>query len=492
AITMSKKEVLALLVVFIVYVVIGGAVFMAVEGPNEDLLRNEIMEIRRNFHEKLVSLNHTNLTSAEITQLVSRLADARSKNLINEQGHDTHTNWNFYNSFFFAITVVTTIGYGHLAPSTSVGRVFCVLYAVAGVPMTGILLAGIGDHFSRGLVRGLERARHRASRLALCANALTFLLPWLVVFMLLPAGIFMYMEQWSYLEGLYYCFVTLATIGFGDYVAGNKDLPYLWIYKTGVVLWIIFGLGYLAMILNYISRAMRCKQIRNMENRLTTSFQNTQHKFGQRLDEIHRLLQEFASKQKSHRKSIWRGKTGKHNEDDTSADSLCGSDKNHNRDDQIQRLLTLVENLKKESTQNLCRTRQMIEQHNLRLRLDLPYLREDSSGSSTNVGGGLPRGEVAPSRRHSLPVLLSPETPRESKDWLQVSQNNNNNSPTVLKNRSHIEFPTNFFASARASIPMCNGRLPVRDPFDDVYDVEIAVTKPMVTFDLDSLESSAI
>ncbi|EEC09402.1 hypothetical protein IscW_ISCW007510 [Ixodes scapularis] len=47
---MSKKEVLALLVVFIVYVVIGGAVFMAVEGPNEDLLRNEIMEIRRNFH----------------------------------------------------------------------------------------------------------------------------------------------------------------------------------------------------------------------------------------------------------------------------------------------------------------------------------------------------------------------------------------------------------------------------------------------------------
>ncbi|KAM7289677.1 hypothetical protein ISCGN_029806 [Ixodes scapularis] len=116
----------------------------------------------------------------------------------------------------------------------------------------------------------------------------------------------------------------------------------------------------------------------------------------------------------------------------------------------------------------------------------------DSSGSSTNVGGGLPRGEVAPSRRHSLPVLLSPETPRESKDWLQVSQNNNNNSPTVLKNRSHIEFPTNFFASARASIPMCNGRLPVRDPFDDVYDVEIAVTKPMVTFDLDSLESSAI
>lgn len=481
AITMSKKEVLALLVVFIVYVVIGGAVFMAVEGPLEEQLRQEIAKIRQDFSDKLVSLNHPNLTSREISQLVSRLADARSKNLMDEDGRDTHTNWNFYNSFFFAITVVTTIGYGHLAPSTVCGRIFCVLYAVVGVPMTGILLAGIGDHFSRGLVRGLERARHRASRLALAANALTFLLPWLLVFMLLPAAVFMIIEDWTYLEGLYYCFVTLATIGFGDYVAGNFDGDYIWIYKTGVVLWIIFGLGYLAMILNYISRAMRCKQIRRMENRLSTSFQNTQQKFGQRLDEIHRLLQEFSSKQKSHRKSIWRGKSCKQDEDDLSAESLCANDKNHNRDDQIQRLLTLVETLKEESTQNLCRTRQLLEQHNLRLRCELPYLRED-----TTPCGGLPRGAVAPSRRHSLPVLFSDDkSGNVSKDFLQV------NSPTWIKNRSHMEFPTNFF-SPRASIPLCNGRLPERHPFDDDYDVEIAITKPIVTFDLESLDSTAI
>ncbi|KAH8027571.1 hypothetical protein HPB51_007121 [Rhipicephalus microplus] len=162
---------------------------------------------------------------------------------MDEHGQDTHTNWNFYNSFFFAITVVTTIGktsgllfltkfgYGHLAPSTAWGRVFCVLYAVVGVPMTGILLAGIGDHFARGMVRGLKRARgHRAPRLALAANLCTFLLPWLLVFLLLPAAVFMFTEDWSYLEGLYYCFITLATIGFGDYVAGPR-----WIRSQGKV-----------------------------------------------------------------------------------------------------------------------------------------------------------------------------------------------------------------------------------------------------------------
>ncbi|KAH8027570.1 hypothetical protein HPB51_007120 [Rhipicephalus microplus] len=50
AVTMSKREVLALLVVFIVYVVIGGAVFMAVEGPREEELRSEIAQLRLEFH----------------------------------------------------------------------------------------------------------------------------------------------------------------------------------------------------------------------------------------------------------------------------------------------------------------------------------------------------------------------------------------------------------------------------------------------------------
>lgn len=39
----------------------------------------------------------------------------------------------------------------------------------------------------------------------------------------LPAFVFNQVEKWDFLEGLYYCFVTLSTIGFGDYIAGNRD-----------------------------------------------------------------------------------------------------------------------------------------------------------------------------------------------------------------------------------------------------------------------------
>lgn len=45
-------------------------------------------------------------------QLMRRLALIRSNSFLLGDGdaNDTHTNWSFDNSFFFAITVVTTIG----------------------------------------------------------------------------------------------------------------------------------------------------------------------------------------------------------------------------------------------------------------------------------------------------------------------------------------------------------------------------------------------
>lgn len=63
--------------------------------------------------------------------------------------------WGFWNSIFFSVIVVTTIGYGHLSPITDQGRVFCMIFAIFGIPLTGILLAAIGDRFSRCFVENV-------------------------------------------------------------------------------------------------------------------------------------------------------------------------------------------------------------------------------------------------------------------------------------------------------------------------------------------------
>ncbi|XP_003745476.1 potassium channel subfamily K member 2-like [Galendromus occidentalis] len=418
---MSKKEVVALLVVFILFVVIGGAVFMAVEGPQELETRAELVQLRRKFFDKLEELHHPNFTKREMVEMIRQLANARSRNLLDMSGRETNVNWNFYNSFFFAITVVTTIGYGHVSPSTVSGRLFCVAYAMIGVPLTGILLAAIGDHFSKHLVKRINAARKvYTSKIALAVNAATFLVPWLVVFLILPAGLFMYIEGWTYLEALYYCFISLATIGFGDYVAGNFEGDYIWIYKAAVVLWIIFGLGYLAMILNYISRAMRSKKVRRMEHRLSSSFQNTQQKLGARLDEMQKILQEFAVKQRKTRPSPRKCRSFGNMVEENERDGgyrLSGSRPGNrvtivehpssegSETGEIERLLTLVEVLKEESSQNLYRTKQLLEDTERDL---LSFCREDSADSSRGVALTVPG---TPNRRHSLPVLLTPSPP---------------------------------------------------------------------------------
>lgn len=50
------------------------------------------------------------------------------------------------------------------------------------------------------------------------------LLSGLLFFLLLPPLLFCHMEGWSYVESFYFAFITLSTVGFGDYVIGERTL----------------------------------------------------------------------------------------------------------------------------------------------------------------------------------------------------------------------------------------------------------------------------
>ena len=46
----------------------------------------------------------------------------------------------------------------------------------------------------------------------------TIIIVGVVLFVFIPAAIFYALQGWTYFESMYYCFVTLTTVGFGDFV----------------------------------------------------------------------------------------------------------------------------------------------------------------------------------------------------------------------------------------------------------------------------------
>lgn len=94
------------------------------------------------------------------------------------------SQWDLASAFFFSGTIITTIGesnlavffvclvfffcfldqeallvgplcpgFGNTSPKTEGGQLFCIFYALVGIPLFGILLAGVGDHLGTGLRR---------------------------------------------------------------------------------------------------------------------------------------------------------------------------------------------------------------------------------------------------------------------------------------------------------------------------------------------------
>ena len=74
-----------------------------------------------------------------------------------------------------------------------------------------------------------------------------YLLPGLVFFIFLPATLFTYFEDWDYTISIYYAFVTLTTIGFGDYVPTFQKHQertygtYFVFYQLFILFWFITG-----------------------------------------------------------------------------------------------------------------------------------------------------------------------------------------------------------------------------------------------------------
>ncbi|XP_018048467.1 PREDICTED: two pore potassium channel protein sup-9 isoform X1 [Atta colombica] len=211
---------LSLVVCTFTYLLVGAAVFDALESDTEKKRWEFLSEIRRNMMRKY------NITPEDykMVEIV----------IIENKPHKAGPQWKFAGAFYFATLVLAMIGYGHSTPVTKTGKAFCMVYAVVGIPLGLVMFQSIGERLNKFASVVIRRAKtylrcQRTEATEMNLMLATGLLSSIII--TTGAAVFSRYEGWSYFDSFYYCFVTLTTIGFGDYVALQVNNVWLIVSK---------------------------------------------------------------------------------------------------------------------------------------------------------------------------------------------------------------------------------------------------------------------
>ena len=122
---------------------------------------------------------------------------------------------------FFIYGIVSNsfhLGYGHITPKTTGGRIFCIVFAFLGIPLMGVFLVGIGTKITKPIKTFKNMSKNKYTRVL---KSIVIFIVGVIVLISIPASVFHFVEKWKFLDAVYFAVITLTTVGFGDFVAGK-------------------------------------------------------------------------------------------------------------------------------------------------------------------------------------------------------------------------------------------------------------------------------
>uniref|UniRef100_A0A7I5E8E8 TWiK family of potassium channels protein 7 n=2 Tax=Haemonchus contortus TaxID=6289 RepID=A0A7I5E8E8_HAECO len=283
----------ALVLLTCAYTVLGASIFYTVERPHEMEMKQHQLKMiysrQDEFVNSLIRLASVNTTERIDWELVAQqhlhnmsdqLFVAFEKYFLtsNEVKKNTTAEiWSFSTAIFFAVTVVTTIGYGNPVPVTNVGRIVCIMFSLFGIPLTLVTIADLGKFLSEHLVwmygnylklkhflcvrRRGERKERREHVCEHCQRhgighdmhvieeqriPALLVLAILVLYTALGGVLMSKLEPWTFFTSFYWSFITMTTVGFGDLMPRRDEYMYF------ILLYIILGLAITTMCIDLV------------------------------------------------------------------------------------------------------------------------------------------------------------------------------------------------------------------------------------------------
>ncbi|XP_021703985.1 TWiK family of potassium channels protein 7 [Aedes aegypti] len=260
-----------LLLSLAIYCGVGGVIFRELELPAEVAriknLRESLVEQREHFIYSIVNntdvRNLDTLFSLELEKYEKVVQDAAQGGISIDVDNNfpvESEKWSILQAVFFASTVLTTIGYGNIVPVTLWGRIFCILFALIGIPLTLTVIADWGRLFATAVSVIGKHWRSIVPFARFCpedglkmsdkkwlyaVGAVCFL----GVYLAAGTGLLLLWEEdWNFFDGYYFCFITMTTIGFGDLVPSKPN------YMLLCTLYILVGLALTSTIIELVRR----------------------------------------------------------------------------------------------------------------------------------------------------------------------------------------------------------------------------------------------
>ncbi|KAK7078864.1 hypothetical protein SK128_007285 [Halocaridina rubra] len=263
---------LGLFIIVTIYACVGAYLFIMIELPTEERRRNKKRRISMDSADSMKYMvswlwyhNGLNHSKSEYHALVYKNIEAFMQFVVAKSSDGSlqydgdidawDYDWTFPKSLLFTVTSIAAIGYGHISPKTQMGRLFTILYNVIGIPLLLVFLANIGDFLANSFQYIYSRVccrwcrwRRRVSEQkknqmpesrSLWNDDIGFevYMPTqrvnvpivvnlcvIAVYLMIGGGLFGWWEGWDLISAVYFTFITLVTIGFGDMVPGNSFL----------------------------------------------------------------------------------------------------------------------------------------------------------------------------------------------------------------------------------------------------------------------------
>ncbi|XP_058150918.1 potassium channel, subfamily K, member 16-like [Dasypus novemcinctus] len=251
--TNSQKGIL--LLAYCLYLLLGGMIFQTLEKDFEVERRELAVRMKTDFLN-----NRSNKTQEDVELFVQEMTSLILSGIPPIGNNTSAIFWNLRNSFLTSSIILSTIGYGLISPRTADGQMFCVVFAAIGIPLSIIFFKVVGKSISLPYEKFGDYLEHKGikEKNANRWKALLFIVTGSLLFLVLPPFVFMSLENWTYVEGIYYTFTTISTIGFGDYtIVSNPAVKRHPIYSISLTIWKLCGLVWIALVFNLITNFLQ-------------------------------------------------------------------------------------------------------------------------------------------------------------------------------------------------------------------------------------------